>query len=338
MLKKYTVTNYDSIFDITKPSNLLSLPELLPILGLHISESNETLYNYCDMITLIDGIGPECDGCNIYTCDFCMNDCESQYYYCYDCHNDICNLCYENQNILCKQHDVRYREPIYSFVRCYQCNQVILDDTLYGVDEHRNTIYSYDKQPSNESDDDVFTLCIKCSKTEKGQIIINEKSLLMIKNNIISLCDCSDFGSIDDWVQIYYDDMNNMILFNVNVDAKLAGKYAITGSYDKYSSVFCFSLNLQLDQIKEKLEEFYKTNMENNDFDLYPIQQLMDELKLQYKYPLDTEYLKQFPPFLPEFHPSLYSRNCNFACPFTIDPPWLLTSLKKLPNVLPEYK
>ena len=307
MNKKYIVVNYDTILDITEPTNLLPLPQLPIISGLTIS--NELLYDRCDRLTSIDGMGLECDGYTIYYCDYCLNDCDKQYYYCYDCKKDMCKSCFDsfdnldNQDhepmqitehtvLQCKLHDLYVREPKCSYCRCQICKNVIVDETLYCIQydniqydniqyDNHNNIYSY-KEPLNF--DDSVSLCIVCSETTMGQEIITEKSLKQVNNNIVGYCDCIDFGSMCDWVQIYYDNMDNIILFNYNADAKLAGKYAIAGSSNKYESIFCYSLNLTLDEIVKKIEEYHKNDLENGEYDSSPIKQLLTELNFQIGY------------------------------------------------------
>lgn len=292
MNNKYIITSHDGLFNITKPSNLLPLPHLPTISGLTIT--NEQLV--CNDIVLVDGIGPEIDGYTSYYCDYCKVDCEEGHYYCYDCKMDMCTTCFDNPDrilpekvqelndgmmfaiemskknnyvnkpIICKSHNLQKRKPICSFVKCDKCRNIILSEKLYNI--------------KNKDPNIIYDLCMTCAETKDGQNIIMEKSLLLIDNDVICPLDCTNFGSVNDWIQIYLDEEGNMIFFNWNVAAKMAGYYGLALMDDTYRMGF-YSLNWTIDQIAEKIEEYYKNDDGSNN---YPIKQLMLELNMQIKY------------------------------------------------------
>lgn len=305
MNNKYIITSHDGLFNITQPSNLLPLPNLPTISGLTIID--DSLELKCDQIVLIDGIGPEIDGYTSYCCDYCKIDCEEEYYYCYDCRLDMCTICfndperilpekvhelndemmfaiemnkknkYKKKPIICKSHNLQKRKPIHSFVKCDKCRNIILSEKLYHVQIQPQPQIKTQNQNQNQNCD-VYDLCMTCAGTKDGQNIIIEKSLSLINNHVICTTDCTNFGSVCDWRQIYLDEEGNMILFNLNANSKFCGYYGLA-SVDDGDKIGCYSLNWSINQIAKKLEEYYE-----NDSNVFPIKQLMMELNMQINY------------------------------------------------------
>lgn len=165
-----------------------------------------------------------------YNCDYCKYSINDDYYYCYECHKDMCNICYQAGEELeeeSKQDDIEAEDedgeyPKRDFckknhlekiktrricdynmceINCDICENRILEPTFY-TDE---TILNPDNSTS-------FDLCFECYK-DNPEIVV-EKDLKKVNLNFPCL-NCY-FDNMIDWICILKDRSNSLILINKN--------------------------------------------------------------------------------------------------------------------------
>jgi hypothetical protein len=190
-------------------------------------------------------------------CDYCnVSIKDKEYYYCWDCVKDMCILCFEEtdeekaiangaknfkkrQDSLkeCRQHLLKKRDyPVTTF--CDVCNDVIIDNQLYSLD-----IVNSD-------------LCLKCEKTDKGQEIIKDKSLKLVKNKIPM--DSCEFGSMLDWIPVIKNKDQDMILLNMNPDSKYYEKVCLMAIDNHGRQGYSIVTNDNFEKICEYIEIIQK--------------------------------------------------------------------------------
>lgn len=157
-------------------------------------------------------------GDDTYNCDYCLSNIEDNntYFYCLNCHQDMCSICYNNKNSdalnkfektsqQCKDlHIIQMRDFQYK-VYCDLCNNDI------------NTEYKFTNKPFIPSDWNTYDICIPCSTSDEGKFYIKDKNLVKISNSL--QYDDSGYGNFLDWIPIYSDDLSNFICINLNSDS-----------------------------------------------------------------------------------------------------------------------
>lgn len=167
-------------------------------------------------ISCINGLVNSIDMYNCYYCDYCKQNINGDYYYCYDCFKDMCNLCYSetNEEIAKKNGAINYHLRKTALDLC-QNNHILkprLNDGIRYCDNSENHVVVSNSDNSVKDDDSfIFTktlyqgdnnydLCLSCSETECGKKLIEERKLVL-KNNPIE-CYNNEWGSTMDWIPI----------------------------------------------------------------------------------------------------------------------------------------
>jgi hypothetical protein len=173
-------------------------------------------------INCINGIITEVSKPVLYYCDYCGFIISGDYYYCYECHKDICNTCYENKiNSTCISHDYnnikKRKECDYNDYQiiCNLCDNKIIDPMFYSDEEDMNSL------------DDTYDLCMDCVSKNSGLIEQNSLKKIILKFP----CDNCSFDNMIDWIPVLKDNENSFILINKNTM-----QYCLfcRNSYNKY--------------------------------------------------------------------------------------------------------
>jgi len=235
----------DYLINVRVPKKYSQVPQFSHSLGekYHIMTFDDIndyftqiLSNQSMRITFVNGI--EMSNSMSYYCDYCGADIEDDYYYCYNCHNDMCRLCFSEtsqeiatangaQNYENRKDQLEICRNKHKLVSRKNANAAICNLCNENTD-HDDLLIKTEKRYHNKVDD--YDLCLKCSETEQGQNIIKEKNLQLI-DNLLS-CHVCDFGSFLDWVPLLRDDTYNMILCNLNPESPYHMKYAISSVDD----------------------------------------------------------------------------------------------------------
>lgn len=174
------------------------------------------LTNNRSSIECINGKKLEVDIYIEYDCDYCLHkidDIENDYYYyCYECHNNMCIDCFENETEIdsyaaipvsfCKNHCSKIKKRnicsynIYTF-NCNNCYKRITDPLFYS--DEIDIFNSYD-------------MCKYCN--EKYPDIAITRNLHKIESKFP--CDDCDFGNMLDWIPLLMDRDDSYILINKN--------------------------------------------------------------------------------------------------------------------------
>lgn len=138
-------------------------------------------------------------------CRYCEKFILYHYFYCYDCHYNMCINCYNNNDeqmnkvlklSICKNdHKLKLRNYYYfDQIVCDICDEYI----EYPILHYRNL----------DDESDTYDLCFECWKLNKDNNLKRE--------DLKKPCTDCDFGTIIDWIPILIDNSNDLILFNKN--------------------------------------------------------------------------------------------------------------------------
>mgnify|MGYP000311237051 CR=1 FL=1 len=170
-------------------------------------------------VNCINGIRTETDIYIGYNCDYCTYSIFGNYYYCYECHKDMCDVCYHSEEeeddldgitqkkYYCKQnHFDKIKTRIQcnynvSMIQCDVCTYRILDPIFYSNEESINI-----------ESTETFDLCLRCF--EKNPELVEEKNLFKISLNFS--CNNCLFDNMMDWIPVLKDLDNSFILINKN--------------------------------------------------------------------------------------------------------------------------
>ncbi len=272
----------NNMINVKLPNGYIDIPEFRDIpshkkVDYVIGYFNDIL-NDCLRISMINGMSSSYNGAN-YKCDYCETIIEkgSNYFYCYDCYLDMCNLCFSETNeenrtsSRCREHNLKTR---YSW-ELYYCD--ICDVNIYDT-------YRYSNCEEKEYCED---LCQKCSETEEGKKFIEDNKLILTENIIDG---GSDFGSMLDWIPILRDDEYNLILYNCNPESELCKRLACVSS-DNHERMGFYTVKetLSLNELLDKLEEYYsevewKKLKGWEEFYNYPIKRFMQSQNMSVYY------------------------------------------------------
>lgn len=244
---------------------------------------NSEYYYYINGIYLCRELLYDSEG--LY-CHYCKKNFENDYYYCYNCYNNLCETCYKNKEI-CTHKIVSKRlkdiikmkcdSPITERY-CNMCKKDIkcLKETFYT--NNSNIYYENEEDSFDKNEEDSFDICKDCSNENKK--IINEKNLkLFILKPENTLYFYTDFGSLKDWYCIlsnsnyispeYIYENSTKVLINLNPDSENYKKICIESRQEKKIGLFILKdEKYSLEYVLEKINEFCKKNSDNeSDYD-----------------------------------------------------------------------
>lgn len=293
----YIDNDDENLINVKLPNEYIDIPEFRDVPGHKkvdyvIGYFNDIL-NDNFRISVINGAHTSNDGPH-HMCDYCETFIEKEfnYYYCYDCHLDMCHLCFGETNkeisklngiehwhkraetlARCREHDLRVRYFKELQYYCDLCRKDIYD------------IYRYSN--CEEKDDNCEDLCQKCTETEMGKKFIEDNKLILTENII----ECGyEFGSMLDWIPILRDDEYNLILYNCNPESELCNRLACVSS-DNHGRMGFYTVKetIDLDELLDKLEEYYSEGEWKKlkgweEFYNYPIKRFMQSQNIPVHY------------------------------------------------------
>jgi hypothetical protein len=212
------------------PPSYEDLPELPDITGLTRLEEKDVEEFFMDIlndeirIKSFEGIDsdPWFPGCS---CDYCHTFSESVLFKrCTVCNLDMCNKCF-GEEIEVKNETKKWAERKDALEECrkHELLTIVFPPNNVHCDVCEKEILSEARYSNRE---DNIDMCVECLDTEKG----NELHELKLCKGGKTIQEQIGYGSVFNWVPLYKDEENNMLLYN-----------AVTGSdnYGKFSFMSC---------------------------------------------------------------------------------------------------
>ena len=290
--------------------NLVQQPNVngLEIMSLkQVEDYFNDILNSGTRIKVINGMRTDMDQDSMF-CDYCNTqilECNrDQYYYCWTCHKDMCNLCYgeTDANIAkqngaihfeqrcealatCRTHHLQKRKIIMNFYGCY-CD-------LCSKQLNSGLLWSNIRYVGQYSRSDV---CESCSSSADGIKFITDNKLEKLEcgNSLLEWWNLTQFGSILDWVPLYKDKEYNMILLNCNKKSNLVGRLALVSTDDHgRNGYYTLPVNWTLSKTLETIKNYHENEIVDEDgcklegwdaFYNIPIKRLMSDLKMEVHY------------------------------------------------------
>ena len=286
--KKQNIINNDeddNLIDVTPPEqyselteiiNSESLPDGHYLLGIEqIKEYFDHILSNDSRIRMINGLvmNGENESASYY-CDYYRTSVGDDYYYCLDCNNDMCNLCFaETSEAIAKANGAKnYAKRKDKLSLCQtkhtlkkrQLSLPAICDFCEGKTNQKEDIDTDIIVTSHRyHGDNDYDLCLVCSETKEGKALIAKKKLQLIRNNLA--CHGCDFGSLLDWVPIIGDTENNYVLVNLNSESPYHHKYALSAC-DNHGRQGYYTIwdKKSIVPIIEKLNKITAENNENS--------------------------------------------------------------------------
>jgi hypothetical protein len=231
-----------------------------------------------------------------YGCDYCGAHIGEPYYYCWDCHKDMCHLCQKErseedakangaQNYQLRKEALQLCQTRHRLVE-----RPVPRDGSYGCDGGLSAeCKSKDGQILAESrytDGKDYDLCVACAKTTKGAEIVQTRSLTL--STIQWPCAVAEFGSLLDWVPVIRDSKyNDMVLYCANTENPHSGKWALMAEDDhERCGYYITPPNTSISNIVDALVAIANDPNRNKNLDLShsPIKSLMHRHNMQTHY------------------------------------------------------
>ncbi len=228
------INSHECQINVTKPASYSNQPLNWLIPNRCRQPSKDEIADYLETINnqrimIVNGI-KLCVGeyiwSNVFFCNECNDKCNgellSHYNYCYECQINLCDSCFNQETNNHNEHYVSHRQKPYLFF-CDLCmanggDELFLNDhAILSTTKYHNDEYDYD-------------LCLKCSQTNQGQLIIVEKKLDLI-DNITPWSQCQ-FNSLMDWIPIIIESEEGMILINLNPESQYHEMFALASIDD----------------------------------------------------------------------------------------------------------
>lgn len=218
----------------------------------------------------------DCDYCN--TCIIEHNG-RNPYYYCMQCHKDMCNLChsetsseiaeangsknYEKRRealAKCKAHNLEKRD----FLIGYDCGECSCDVCSKSLSDTTSFWSDVGKVKSVMSRQDC---CSQCATTEKGIKLITERGMEEFDRQELAekMWATTLFGSMMDWVPVLEYE-GDSVLFNYNSQSPYVGKYALVAE-DDHGRMGYYTLDWPLAQIRATLINYVKNPLKDENGD-----------------------------------------------------------------------
>jgi hypothetical protein len=164
-------------------------------------------------------------------CDYCNTPIPvGIYHYCLDCHLDMCPLCkLETSEEIALQNGAKsYAARKEKLTKCQRAHTVVPMDLIRaypatcdgcGVDMQGG----YCKRVEQ----DTFDMCTACWENPAfASEIEKHGGREAFTMNQASFMEATRFGSLNDWRPIISDGAQNYLLFNINADSPMCGKFA----------------------------------------------------------------------------------------------------------------
>jgi len=224
----------DTFVVITKPKNIAE-PSIAPqnLTSVHtlvtddmVAEyfadlSEERIQNVEGMCALRYGLG----------CDYCKTSVRTnEYYYCTDCHKDMCLLCKSevSEEIAVANGAKNYASRKEALNLCQQQHALVDRQLALASDKNCDVCSEnckegcrYVELPENHT----FDICERCWVTSQTEIDAHGGKD-SFKKCFVSFMQNTRFGSLFDWKPIITDENNNYVFVNINRDSLLCGKFA----------------------------------------------------------------------------------------------------------------
>lgn len=287
------------VINVKKPLKYSEIPKIESILEKHSVTTPEKIIEYFgeikdSRIMMINGVPMDGD-CSCLYCDYCNTSIEKdKYYYCYDCHLDMCSLCHSetSEEIATKNGAKNYHNRKDKLEKCHNNHQLIKRDKsrMYATCDICNEGIILGQSYFNTEMD--YDMCLECSKTDEGQDKMKENNLQLS----VPPCEMNQFGSMLDWVPIVIDDEYNMILINLNPESSYHQKYALSsvddhgrqGYYTIWKDTTLDELVNEINEIlEEQKKEEEKTGKKRDVWDAVynmPIKIMMNNRHMPYHY------------------------------------------------------
>jgi hypothetical protein len=267
------VKNEDRMIYVRKPDQLIIPNQSLDLInlptGLVRLSDNQILKYLSDILTdemRIKRINGVEDNMECLCCDYCSTliDISSEhYFYCIECNQDMCVQCEEETTEeIAKAHGAKMwflRAQSLEECRAHglikRTGKISCIEDRY-CDECNKTIMNTEDRYANDEDQD---LCMNCSVTCKN--LITEWNLNFIPASQIDADELSAnieeynmFGSMIDWIPIYKDNDDDMILLCCNPLNKFYNRCALT-CYDDHGRSGFYTCK-STDTIQNLVNEF----------------------------------------------------------------------------------
>jgi hypothetical protein len=239
-----------------------------------------------------------------YYCDYCGSSINENWYYCFDCHSDMCKLCYEeDEKTIIKKRAKNYKLREYELNNCrshnkikyrpvYKMTELKYCDICEYVFETSDDLYTLEKEGENS-----FDICMNCYKNDETKDIVIQKEMKLVKagedrkNYLFSY---TDFGSLLYWIPIISDTEQCHVLMNLNPDDKNYGKLCLQSCDDhgRFGYYIFYDENMTLDMLLQKLKNITDRGVVDDidnielcsEHHSSPIQVMMQELKIPVYY------------------------------------------------------
>lgn len=294
----------DHIIFLDKPSKLDNIPKIdISFNEKYIQICDDAaIEKYFNLLTddefrpaVFNGIYLEFENGSTMGCDYCHTYIEEDGYYCYHCYSDMCDVCYDNPDLLT---DINYTYEKYktNVSRCKECNKIkprsihhIKNFTKY-CDICSDIIHISDNRYTKAiSSLNSFDICMKCYNNDEAcKNIVKEKEMKLDTINTTDrsrfLFNYTDFNSLLYWVPIITDGKWSYILINLNPDDKNYGKLCLQSCDDNGRSGYfiIYDETVTLDVLLKKLKEI--TDKETFDYSSSAIQFLMKQFNMPIYY------------------------------------------------------
>lgn len=159
---------------------------------------------------------------NMY-CDYCRGDIPHEiYYWCRDCHSDMCEMCFVEtcEAIAVANGAINYRTRMERLQNC-QMNHRQEKRSLRGIADPYCDICTMDRGDSltfwcKQGD---FDVCESCWNEEKNKEEIGDRSDYYQSKRVRCTMEITSFGSLLDWVPWLNSEPGHMVLVNINKDS-----------------------------------------------------------------------------------------------------------------------
>lgn len=266
----YASESDDAIIIVTRPSDVkdFEIPINIVVKEPNIVASPILVNNYfqddlCNSrVKNVEGMSGSylCLGCD-YCRTLISGNC---YFYCIDCHKDMCNLCKSetNEEIALQNGAKNYasRKDILSL--CQNQHRIVERNICFGSDRvcdvcEKNCAKGCYFVPEEENSFDICNECWESNKEKVQTEIESRGGKEVFKQCTISFMQLTRFGSLLDWKPIICDKEYHCILVNINRNSPYCGKFAGMAVDDHgRCGYFLLEKIVTVEELVDKLNEF----------------------------------------------------------------------------------
>lgn len=274
------VTDEEAELFVNKPFVLEQLPFVDPLLinDKYLTiETPETMLDYfkdllntddSDMrVSVLNGLHIEQDT-SCYYCDYCETKINDDWFYCYHCNKDMCNMCYEetSEEVALKNGAQNYKKREEALNKCRSCKQIeprniynIIPPRYRQCDLCNNDIESSNFYSTRELDD-TYDICAECyQNSNDARNMVETKSMQLIDVNDKSnyYFGHTGFGSMLYWFPIISDTEGCHVFMNLNPDDINYGKICLQScdDHERFGYFIIRDEKYDLQKVLERLKE-----------------------------------------------------------------------------------